>query len=224
MTGRELIQSLNMTQRDIAEALGIPRSRVSELAASDAEPDPLLKWALTGLASQQGNQLGEIAHEHSKHPLVESLAEDTWAAETARLAFPVLIERIKSGRREPITYGELHDAVVGRGGKSDVGTLAKYAHPCGRMARAAEEAADIMDDHVPPITAIVVNGTTRLPSPGIDEFLRNYLGRSETRGWSKNPDARREAIERVWDDIFAYDRWDEVQQVVGLTGDPRLDR
>lgn len=219
-----MVQSLNMTQRDIAEALGIPRSVISELAASDAEPDLLLKWAIAGLASKQDNQPGETAREHSEYPLVEDLAEDTWAAETARLAFPILVERIKSGRREPITYGELHDAVVGRGGKSDIGTLAKYAHPCGRMARAAEEAADIIDDEVPPITAIVVNGTTRLPSPGIDGFLRNYLGRSETRGWSKNPGARREAIERVWDDIFAYDRWDEVQKAVGLTGDPHLDR
>ena len=224
MDGKDWILKLGMIQREIANKLNISRAAVSELATGNKKPDPLIEWALIGLASKNTGKSGAKRKLTAVSPLVESLADERWSGETARLAMPILIQLIKTGRKEPITYGELHEKVVSLGGKANIGTLAKYAHPCGRIARAAEEAADLLNDEVPPITAIVVNGTTGLPSPGIDGFLRNYLGRAETKGWTKNPMKRREAISQVWEEVFAYKRWGEVQTVVGLTGDPQQDR
>lgn len=214
-----------MTPRQLAEELSLSRAAVSTLVAGEKEPDNLIRWALTGLETK-GRRSGISLSSGfaTLEPLAESLADERWAGETARLAMPVLVDIARSQKMRTITYGDLHGEVVARGGKADVGTLAKYAHPCGRIARAVEEASDMIDDEVPPLTAMVVNGTTGLPSSGVDAFLRSYLGRAETSGWGKSPEKRREAIEKIWNDIFTYKRWDEVLSAVGLTGDPEYDR
>jgi hypothetical protein len=219
------LTTMNMTPRQLADELGLSRATVSGLISGQEEPGSLVEWALLGLASKRHKAPSDsIQNVAPVGPLASSLADERWAGETARLAMPILIDIAKAGKIMQITYGDLHTQVIARGGKSDVGTLAKYAHPCGRIARAAEEASDLIGDDVPPLTAIVVNGTTGLPSAGIDGFLRNYLGRSETSGWAKSPSKRRAAIETIWNDIFNYTRWDEVQSAVGLTGNSAYDR
>ncbi len=219
------LAKMNMSPRELSLELGISRSDISALAAGEMEPAPVIKWALKGLEGDGPRTLsGKKARSADVSPLDEELADERWAGETARLAMPVLIDLAMSGEFRTITYGDLHSAVIERGGKGDVGTLSKYAYPCGRIARAVETAAETIDDNVPPLTALVVNANTGLPSPGIDNFLRDYLGRSETKGWSKSPAKRREAVEQIWRDIFAYPRWAEVQAAVGLTGDPNYDR
>lgn len=224
MDVREWLHLMNMSPRQLAGELGLSRAAVSALVAGE-EPDKLVRWALEGMASKGPQKArGVTARKEPVAALADSLTDERWAGETARLAMPVLIDIARAGEMQTITYGDLHQRVIARGGKADVGTLAKYAHPCGRIARACEDASDLINDEVPPLTAIVVNGITGLPSPGIDGFLRGYLGRSETAGWKKSPAKRGEAIKQIWRDIFAYQRWDEVQAAVGLSGDPAFDK
>ncbi|MEA3044664.1 MAG: hypothetical protein QOH47_2502 [Sphingomonadales bacterium] len=220
---REWLQRASITPRDLVEELGLSRAAASALFAGK-EPDKLVRWAMEGLASKRAQKRKPAPA--SKFPvaqLARSLADERWAGETARLAMPVLIGIARSGKSRTITYGDLHQEVIRRGGKAEIGTLAKYAHPCGRIAYACEDASDLIGDEVPPLTAIVVNGTTGLPSRGVDGFLRGYL-RSKNAKWTNGPEQRRHGIEQIWQDIFAYQRWDEVQAAVGLSGDPNFDR
>ncbi len=219
------LHGMRMTPRDLAAELSLSRVQVSALISGSEEPGKLMRWALAGLEASGPRQTDSVLRVvQAGSPLAESLTDESWAGETARLAMPILIEIAKSKNTKPITYGDLHAKVCLRGGKANVGTLSKYAYPCGRIARAAEDAGEIIDDEVPPLTALVVNGVSGLPSSGIDEFLRNYLGKTETRGWKAHPSKRRKAIEQVWADIANFERWDEVLAAVGLTGNPIYDR
>jgi hypothetical protein len=161
------IHEVGMSPSELADELGLPRGQVSRLIVGEEEPDRLTGWALAGLLAARlgdaGSKSPKITQQAPKKPLVEELADDTWTGQTARLALPILIEIAKSGNRQTITYTQLQK-VVARGGKPNMGTMTKYAFPLGRIATAMERL------ELPPLTAIVVKGSTGLPSSGIDGF------------------------------------------------------
>lgn len=105
----------------------------------------------------------------------------------ARAALP-LLTRVAQTRAEPITYGDL-------------------AAQLGLHHRAARHFLGCIRDEVcvpnnlPILTALVVNGLTRLPG---ESFL------AEGTRHLRTPSAYRRAFEEHRDSVFQFDGWDEV--------------
>lgn len=67
----------------------------------------------------------EPPQEISESELAKDLADRTWTGETARrLALSIPVDTAIN-KKTTVTYTELHDAVVDRGGRSDIGKMAK---------------------------------------------------------------------------------------------------
>ena len=214
----KLMHDLGMTPGGFAQELGLPRGQVSRLLVGEEEPDRLTSWALEGLRARYGGRALQLMRHVPKKPLAEELADDRWAGRTARLALPVLVEIAEKGKK--ITYGQLHDEVVKRGGQSEIGSRVKYAFPLGRIARAMERL------ELPVLTSIVVNEKTGMPSAGIDGFMVNRLDldRAHAKALERDdPGVREQVVAQIWDDVFAYEHWRDVISSLGLTGDPTYD-
>jgi predicted XRE-type DNA-binding protein len=228
MTIQEIIETFDVSQRQIAETLDIPRGRVALLASGQASPTKLEQFALDGLAAAlRSNELNmRTARRRSSGKPVDALAlsleGDKWSSVTARLALPWLASNPK-----PTTYGEVHAAVVACGGKSEVGTLTKYGYPLGAINDAMQEASRRLGKAVPPLAALVCNKVTRVPTAGINPYLKDYLnetGRPElARRITRDKDAPQEIIDLIHQEIAEFGDWDEVVRAVGLTGDPADD-
>jgi hypothetical protein len=100
-----------------------------------------------------------------------------------------------------------------------MGKMTKYAFPLGRIATAMERL------ELPPLTSIVVKGSTGLPSSGIDGFIINHLdlNRERARALKEDVAVRRELVTPLWDEVFAYKKWPTVMSQLGITGDPAYD-
>ncbi len=214
------LEDNNMTPSKLAEELDLPRSQVSRLIAGEEEVDRVIGWALVGLGTRKKTKGSNVsAAALPTAALAEDLDDDSWTGQTARLALPILAEIAQSEPRT-ISYKELHEMIADRGGKKDIGTLTKYSFPLGRVATAIEN----LGDKIPPITSIVVRGTSGMPSNGIDVHIRNYLDLSGAEAKTlKDTKARGEIVQRLWNDVFSYKKWPEVIARLGLTGDPRID-
>lgn len=216
------IHEIGMTPSELGEALDLPRSQISRLIAGDEKPDKLIGWALAGLQAASSRDPGRGAPKTKRFAvasaLAEEIADDTWTGQTARLALPILVEL--AAKRQTITYGQLHDRVVQRGGKSDIGNMTKYAFPLGRIAAATERL------ELPPLTAIVVKSSNGLPSSGIDGFIVNFLelNRERAKALKNSEEVRRELVETLWDAVFSYKDWPNVMKKLGVTGEPSYDR
>ena len=219
----KFIHEVGMSPSEFADELGLPRGQVSRLIVGEEEPDRLTRWALAGLRAARVGGGNPILPTGGKkpptNPLAGELADDTWTGQTARLALPILIETATDGNREPITYSQLHDKVAACGGKKDIGKMTKYAFPLGRIASAVERLG------FPPLTTIVVKGTTGLPSSGIGGFIINYLDLNRDRAKALNEDleVRRQIVKRLWNEVFDYEEWPAAMVALGITGDPSYD-
>ncbi|MBQ0820718.1 helix-turn-helix transcriptional regulator [Microvirga sp. HBU67558] len=213
------LETSGLSPSELADELGLPRSQISRLIAGEEPVDKVIGWALVGLGTRK--RAGAVPPNPPRPitSLSDDLADDTWTGKTARLAMPILAE-IAQGKPTTITYKDLHQKIVERGGKEDIGSLTKYAFPLGRIATAVEN----IGDGIPPLTAIVVRGSTGLPSDGIDPFIKGYLGLHGLEARKlKSPEGRRAIVQRLWDDVFAYNKWPSVVSRLGLTGDPNYD-
>jgi uncharacterized protein (UPF0216 family) len=219
------MHELGMSPSELADELGLPRGQVSRLIVGEEEPDRLIGWALAGLRAAHmratdSKSAVKTAKQTPTNPLAEELADDTWTGKTARLALPILIEIAKKSRQETITYTQLHEMVVARGGEADIGKMTKYAFPLGRIATAMTRL------ELPPLTSIVVSASTGLPSSGIDQFIIDHLdlNRKNAKALASDEDARRKLVKQLWDDVFAYPKWPAVMAHLGITGNPAYDR
>lgn len=218
------IQEVGMSPSELADELGLPRGQVSRLIVGEEEPDRLIGWALAGLRAARMRDTDlkssiKAVKQEPTNPLAEELADDTWTGKTARLALPILIEIAKKGKEEKITYTQLHEMVVERGGKPDIGKMTKYAFPLGRIATAMTRL------ELPPLTSIVVRESTGLPSSGIDQFIINHLdlNREDAKALNSDENVRRKLVQRLWNEVFAYPKWPAVMVQLGITGNPTYD-
>lgn len=219
----EWLEQIGMTPSELANELGLPRSQVSRLIVGEEEPDRLMTWALNGLRASwkehKNTKTKFLGKKISKNSLAEELSDDTWTGETSRIALPILIDIAKSSERSKITYTELHNEVVKRGGRQNIGKMTKYSFPLGRIARAMERL------ELPPLTSIVVKSSNGIPSSGINGFIERHLelGRGETKALRDDDVFRRKIIEKIWDEVFSYQKWEYVMEKLGITGDPKYD-
>jgi hypothetical protein len=216
-----LLKEVRMTPSELADEFGMPRGQLSRLIAGEEEPDRLTRWAFAGLRSTRlTNPTAnppDVATEAPRNPLAKELSDDTWTGKTARLALPILVDVAK--RRDTLTYTQLHEAVAARGGKAEMGKMTKYAFPLGRIATA------MMRLKLPPLTSIVVKGTTGLPSYGIDSFIADHLdlNREEREALKHDEAVRRTYVAKLWDQVYGYKNWPDVMTQLGITGDPEFD-
>lgn len=220
------IQEVGMTPSELADELGLRRRQVSRLIVGEEEPDRLTKWALAGLRAAREQDTDSRSSpgaarrtRRPTNPLAAELSDDTWTGKTARLALPILIDIAKSGKCQTITYTKLHESVVERGGQGNMGKMTKYAFPLGRIASAMQRL------ELPPLTSIVVQRSTGLPSSGIDGFIVHHLNldRKSAKALSEDIDLRRQLVAQLWDEVFSFEDWTTVMARLGITGDPAYD-
>ena len=217
------LKEVGITPAQLSDKIGLPRGQISRLIVGEEEPDKVTKWALAGLREDllrdPVHRSPEPPQEMPQNELAKELADGTWTGETARLALPILVDTAIN-KKTTLTYTELHDAVVDRGGRSDIGKMTKYSFPLGRMAEAMNRL------RLPPLTTIVVSASTGLPSSGIDRFIKDYLEltRAESDALKTDPAFRRSKVEQLWNEVWAYEKWLEVMVQLGITGDPKYDR
>jgi hypothetical protein len=194
-----------------AEEQGSSRGRVSRLVAGKGKP-PLGQHALTAKSNFPNLSPAEIR----KNSVAPELSGETWGGRTARLVLLVLVDIAKSGAVSTLTYTDLHEKVVARGGYANVGKMTKYHFPLGRVASAMERLK------LPPLTSIVVSVSTGLPSSGIDRFIAAHLklDRKAERILKEDDRLRRRLAEQLWDEVFSYKNWPDVTVQLGITAHP----
>lgn len=219
----KFIHDLGMSPRELADELGLTRGQISRLIVGEEKANRVIELALVGLRTARLESSVKKAPATPKvapkNPLAKELSDDKWTGQTARLALPILIEIAENPDRQPVTYGQLHELVVARGGKPNIGTMTKYATPLGKIASAMDRLK------LPPLTTIVVSRSTGLPSPGIDQFIVRYLDLDREREKALREDlaVRRALVKPLWEEVFAYKRWHAVMAELGLTGNPIYD-
>ena len=159
-------------------------------------------------------------------PCPESITGDRWTEVTARNALPILVWCAEHGRC--ITYGQLNAEIVSRQLGHHV-HAAQYRYPAGAIGSALMELEERWGEPVPPLNAIVINGTTMLPGKGVNSFVERYY-QPDKPVKSMSIEERRAVVEEVHADVFAYEYWDDVleecelQALLGtVTLDPQED-
>lgn len=144
--------------------------------------------------------------------LPEALQGDSWTKETARAALPILIWCAKNGRT--ITYGQLDQEIVNRGLGHHVMAV-QYGYPAGSIGSALIETEEEWGELIPPLNAIVVNAGSGLPGKGVNYYLERYYEPDGSVD-DMSEDEKRAVVEEIHEDIFAYERWDDVLNEYGL--------
>lgn len=145
-------------------------------------------------------------------PLPEALQGDSWTKVTARVALPILIWCAQNGRT--ITYGQLDQEIVRRGLGHHV-IAVQYGYPAGAIGDALIETATEWNEKIPPLNAIVVNIRDGLPGKGVNYYLNEYYG-PDINVDNMPENDRRAVVEEIHQDIYAYERWDDVLGEYGL--------
>lgn len=145
-------------------------------------------------------------------PLPESLQGDTWTRVTARAALPLLIWCAKNGKT--ITYGKLDQEIVNRELGHHVMAV-QYGYPAGAIGSALIETEEEWGEAIPPLNALVVNARNGLPGSGVNYYLQRYYEPDKNVD-KMTEDEKRAVIEEIHQDIFAYQRWDEVLKKYGI--------
>lgn len=144
-------------------------------------------------------------------PLPESLQGDTWTKVTARAALPLLIWCAKNGKT--ITYGKLDQEIVNRGGRHVMAV--QYGYPAGAIGSALIETEEEWGEPIPPLNALVVNARNGIPGSGVNCYLQRYYEPDKNVD-KMTEDEKRAVIEEIHQDIFAYQRWDDILKTYGV--------
>jgi hypothetical protein len=138
-------------------------------------------------------------------------AGDSWTDHVARLAFPIVLWCAKHGY--VITYGELAKELQQRYGEErKFPTL--YGRPAGKMGDVLEALSEELDDDIPPVNVVIVNGDTKLPGTGVNSYLERFLRATERR--KSITDVNRDAMaKKVIEQAHYYDKWDSVARHLG---------
>ncbi len=91
-----------------------------------------------------------------------------------------------------------------------------YRHVAGKIGDICAALRSETDTDVPPLNAIIINDTSRLPSYGVDFYLSTYLG-MRSRDMSRLSDAARDAYAgQIMQQVFDYSGWKEVANHLGI--------
>lgn len=123
---------------------------------------------------------------------------------------PVLMQMLVSAAhgRKKVTYKDVAQQFRKVLGKPflRVSPL-NIGHVAGNLMHKIEDATS----KAPPINTLVINGQTRLPGGGAGWFVRHYL--KEIRYSKLSNRAKRELLQPVFEDVYAFDEWEEVARL-----------
>lgn len=143
--------------------------------------------------------------------LPEALRGTSWTKETARRMFPLLVWCAQHGKK--ITYGQLDAELQRRGWGHHVHATA-YSHPAGAIGDACLEVKKETDEKIPPLNAIIVNASSRIPGNGCDYYLATYLDKN--RSLNLTDEQRKVMAEETMEEVFRFQTWDEVLDRFGF--------
>lgn len=130
----------------------------------------------------------------------------TWTDQRARYAFPILLQLAKTG--EKFTYGKLDKEIAQQNNVKITPVVAGYGKVLEIVGQALNELSQEWNEEIPPLTILIVNVDSGMPSPGVDGFLRRYVSKSIED--KLTPHNRTAMIERATEAVHNYARWDEV--------------
>lgn len=136
---------------------------------------------------------------------------DRWTDEITRFAMPILLWCAKNGKT--ITYGDLEKEIARRHSIDIQQVKTKYGHPAGKVGDIIFEVAEEMDEDIPPINAIIIRKDTRLPSKGVDGYIKKFLKKNSLNRLSKSN--RDEITKEVMKAVLTYPRWQQVAEHLG---------
>lgn len=145
--------------------------------------------------------------------LPDSLLGDKWARYTARTVLPLIIWCAKNG--QTITYGRLDKEIVNRGWGHHVMAV-QYGYPAGAIGSALIETEEEWGESIPPLNALIVNQSTKLPGDGVNWYLERYYEPDQGVD-DMSIDEKRAIVEEIHADIFSYEYWDELLEKYELT-------
>lgn len=146
-------------------------------------------------------------------PLPDSLVGDKWTKYTARTVLPLIVWCAKNG--QTITYGRLDSEIVNRGWGHHVMAV-QYGYPAGAIGSALIETGEEWAESIPPLNALIVNQSTKLPGDGVNWYLERYY-EPEQHIDDMTIDEKRAIVEEIHADIFAYEYWDDLLEEYELT-------
>lgn len=146
-------------------------------------------------------------------PLPDSLVGDKWTKYTARTVLPLIVWCAKNGKT--ITYGRLDSEIVNRGWGHHVMAV-QYGYPAGAIGSALIETGEEWAESIPPLNALIVNQSTKLPGDGVNWYLERYH-KPEQHVDDMTIDEKRAIVEEIHADIFAYEYWDDLLEEYELT-------
>lgn len=209
----ERLTKQGLSVRQVADLTGIPRRPLT--AALDQDPAPRwVRYVVDGLLAEiESDPKLRLRTEACEHEMPEEIHGDAWACVTARQILPVLVKAQK-----PMTYKELDGELARRHPDRDpTGTMTKYAHPLGRVGRTLIAIGERLNIVVPPICVLVINGVTKLPGDGVDEFLRSYLLDTDRAAEAKALKRdRANIVKTIQDEVLAFDQWTKVLCACGI--------
>jgi len=145
--------------------------------------------------------------------LPNSLLGDKWTRYTARTVLPLIVWCAKNG--QTITYGQLDREIVSRGWGHHVMAV-QYGCPAGAIGSALIETGEEWEESIPPLNALIVNQSTKLPGDGVNRYLERYY-EPEQHVDDMTIDEKRAIVEEIHADIFAYEYWDDLLEEYELT-------
>lgn len=223
MLGMERLKKLKLTVAQTSYLLELPPELIAEAARAEETP----QWLEYCLAEMEAEH-EEDAEIFEYLRLGIEFTGDSWSAQTARAAVPILVDQARKG--QILSYRDL-DAELHRRDpqRTPTGTLPKLAKPLGLLGEVVDhvrrEARDSSSQvsekyaHLPPLETIVVRGNSGLPGTGADGFLVNYLDDMGESDVEERMHVERKALYRkAQADVFAHDDWDILLDLVKKTG------
>ena len=135
---------------------------------------------------------------------IEAFKGDSWSVRAAKKLLPILVQCAKQKRT--IYYSEVKELLFAEGIPYAVTVM--YGYPAGIVGDALFELANQKKIKLyPPLNALVVAKKNDLPSSGADWHLTKYLG---VTGRAISSSKRAHYVAKVHEDIFAYNKWDNV--------------
>jgi hypothetical protein len=131
-----------------------------------------------------------------------------WSDHIARYVLPVLLGRAKAG--ETVTYKELAHRIHELYGEQEPKSYRNYGHPPGKIGTTLELLETVWKSRIPPLNAIVINHTTKLPGNGAYTFIGRYLKKKI------KPIDKPECAEMAFKSVFSYPKWDKVASYFGV--------
>lgn len=135
-----------------------------------------------------------------------------WTDITARAAFPIVLRHAMDG--DPITYGDLNEAVKATG-KKGVLPIA-YRYVAGKIGDVCEALSEDFGEPIPLLNAIITSGKSGLPSDGVDEYLARFLGKKTREIASLSQVDRNVYARQAMQDVFSFVGWDQIRKHLEL--------